>query len=179
MSPILIRAAFPADSPAIACIYGHHARNGTATFDVEGPGADDWAVKISALDSRGWPFLVAQSEGQVVGLAYAAQFRDRPAYVHACESSIYVASDHVGRGIGSKLLEALKTAALNAGFDQMIAVVGGGEPASIALHRKCGFVERGRMVDVGLKFGRRLDTVYLQCALANSAANSGANPGAA
>jgi phosphinothricin acetyltransferase len=64
------------------------------------------------------------------------------------------------------LLEALIDASRAAGFEQMIAVVGGAEPASVALHLRCGFVERGRMKDVGVKFGRKLDTVYLQLSLA-------------
>ena len=162
---LTIRSATPGDCAAIAAIYDHHARHGTATFDLEGSPVSAWALKIADVGDRRWPFLVAESDGVVVGYAYATQFRDRPAYVHACESSIYVAADQVGQGIGSALLLALKDAAKSAGFDQMIAVVGGGEPASVALHTKCGFEQRGRMRAVGLKFGRRLDTVYLQCAL--------------
>jgi L-amino acid N-acyltransferase YncA len=72
----------------------------------------------------------------------------------------------VGKGIGSVLLADLVDAARACGFEQMIAVIGGGEPASIALHAKLGFVERGRMKDVGYKFGRKLDTVYMQRSLA-------------
>ena len=162
---LTIRSATPGDSTAIAAIYDHHARHGTATFDLEGPPPSAWALKIADIIDRGWPFLVAALDGAEVGYAYATQFRDRPAYVHACESSIYVSSTHIGQEIGSALLQALKDAARSAGFDQMIAVVGGGEPASVALHIKCEFEERGRMRAVGFKFGRRLDTVYLQCAL--------------
>jgi phosphinothricin acetyltransferase len=161
---VIVRPATEADCSAIAAIYDHHARNGTATFDLEGPSPAEWADKLGLLSSRGWPFLVAETGGEIVGYAYATQFRDRPAYSHTCESSIYVATAHVGQGIGPQLVEALKAAAVTSGFDQMIAVISGG-PASIALHRKCGFEERGRMLGVGFKFGRRLDTVYMQCAL--------------
>ena len=101
----------------------------------------------------------------MIGYAYATQFRDRPAYAETCENSIYVAPDDAGRGVGSALMEALLPAAADAGFRQMIAVVGGDEPASIALHEKFGFTVAGRMRDVGRKFGRLLDTVYLQRAL--------------
>ena len=160
-----IRSATPGDSAAIAEIYDHHARTGTATFDLEGPPASAWALKIADIVDRRWPFLVAEEGGQVVGYAYATQFRDRPAYRHTCESSIYVAAASTGQGVGTRLIEALKEAAAKSGLDQMIAVVGGGEPASIALHANCGFEERGRMRAVGFKFGRRLDTVYMQCAL--------------
>ena len=66
---------------------------------------------------------------------------------------------------GTRLLARLVEIARASGFEQMIAVIGGGEPASVALHAKCGFVHAGRMRNVGFKFGRRLDTVYMQCDL--------------
>ena len=88
-----------------------------------------------------------------------------PAYTSTCENSIYVAASHVRQGVGRTLLAALVEAARRAGFRQMLAVVGGGEPASVALHVKAGFTEAGRMRSVGRKFGRWLDTVYLQRSL--------------
>lgn len=103
----------------------------------------------------------------MLAYAYATQFRDRPAYARTCEDSIYVAEDHRGRGIGRLLLAELLKQAQACGFEQMIAVIGGGEPASVALHSGLGFVESGRMRDVGFKFGRRLDTVYMQRSLRN------------
>jgi L-amino acid N-acyltransferase YncA len=162
---ILIRTATPADAPAIAAIYDHHARHSTATFDLEGPPASAWSDKIGAITSRGWPFLVAEQRGRVLAYAYATQFRDRPGYAHSCENSIYVAAAEVGKGIGTQLLGALKANAAAAGFEQMVAVIGGAEPASAALHRRHGFEERGRMLEIGTKFGRRLDTLYMQCSL--------------
>ena len=123
------------------------------------------AAKIAECDRHGWPFLVAEAGGRVIGYAYATQFRDRPAYRSTCENSIYVDPDHVGQGVGTLLLDALIHAATDAGFRQMIAVIGGAEPASVALHVKAGFVEAGRMRSVGRKFGRWLDTLYLQLPL--------------
>lgn len=163
----MIRAATPDDAARIAAIYAHHVLHGTATFDLDPPPVSVWTAKIASLNARGWPFLVALDSGRhdVVGYAYATPFRDRPAYAHTCEDSIYIDPAHVGQGMGTRLLAALIDAARNHGFEQMIAVVGGGEPASVALHEKAGFVHRGRMVGVGRKFGRVLDTVYLQRAL--------------
>jgi len=158
----MIRAACPADAAAIAEIYAHHVLHGTASFDTVPPGASEWRTKIADITARGWPFMVAEEEGKVAGYAYATQFRDRPAYAETCENSIYIAPLHAGRGLGSALMEALLPAAAKAGFHQMVAVVGGGEPASVALHQKFGFVVAGRMQNVGRKFGRLLDTVYLQ-----------------
>ncbi len=146
-------------------IYAHHVAHSTATFDTMAPDEAFWREKIDAVVARGWPFLVVERGGEVAGYAYATQFRDRAAYAHTCENSIYIADSQRGSGLGAILLTALVDAAQEAGFEQMIAVIGGGEPASVALHGKLGFVEAGRMRQVGMKFGRRLDTVYMQLAL--------------
>ena len=160
--PRAIRSATVADADAIAAIYAHHVLHGTASFDTEPPSAEYWRDKIAAIRARDWPFLVTEDAGSVVAYAYASQFRDRPAYAATCEDSIYVASDRVGQGIGASLLDALIEGAAQYGFEQMIAVIGGAEPASVALHAKAGFVEVGRMRRVGRKFGRVLDTLYMQ-----------------
>jgi phosphinothricin acetyltransferase len=157
-----IRPARVSDAQAIAAIYAWHVANGTATFDTIAPDVAAWAEKISDFAARGFPFLVAERRGEAVAYAYAARFRDRAAYAHTCEDSIYVAHDARGCGIGTVLLAALFEAARASGFQQMIAVIGGGEPASVALHSKCGFVHAGRMRNVGHKFGTLLDTVYMQ-----------------
>ncbi|HYC94247.1 MAG TPA: GNAT family N-acetyltransferase [Sphingomicrobium sp.] len=162
MAEPTIRPARATDAPAIAAIYAHHVSHGTASFDTVPRTEADMAARITHCGERGWPFLVAEADGPVVGYAYVTQFRDRPAYRSTCENSIYVAPSHIGRGVGSRLLAALVDAAEQAGFRQMIAVIGGAEPASVALHRKAGFVEAGRMRSVGRKFGRWLDTLYMQ-----------------
>ena len=163
-----VRRVTSADAPAIAAIYAHHVRHGTATFDTEPPSVEDWTEKIGAIMSRNWPFLVAEAEGEVAGFGYACQFRDRPAYARTCEDSIYVRAAWHGRGIGAALLDALCQAAVDSGFREMIAVIGGGEPASVALHAKAGFHHVGRLEKVGEKFGRLLDTVYMQRSLPGS-----------
>lgn len=165
MTQLVLRAAAARDAAAIAAIYAEHVRTGTATFDTEAPDAEAMAAKLADITGRRWPFLVAEREGAVLGYAYATQFRDRPAYAYCCEDSIYIAADHRGRGIGKALLAALIGCSEAAGFRQMIAVIGGGEPASVALHAAQGFRHAGRMQSVGRKFGRWLDTVYMQRAL--------------
>lgn len=165
LADLTIRPARQADAQAVCDIYAFHVAHSTATFDTAAPDPAAWADKIAAVTARGWPFLVAERGGVVAGYAYATQFRDRAAYARTCEDSIYVADAARGGGVGSALLAALVEAARACGFEQMIAVIGGGEPASVALHSKCGFVHAGRMRNVGFKFGRRLDTVYMQCDL--------------
>jgi phosphinothricin acetyltransferase len=159
---IAIRPASKTDAEAIAAIYRYHVLNGTASYEIEPPSVDDTKEKIESLGERGWPFLVAEESGKVVGYAYATQFRDRAAYRFACEDSIYVAFDKAREGIGRALLETLMERSSEFGFRTMVAVVGGAEPASIALHERCGFVEVGRLSRVGFKLGRWLDSVYLQ-----------------
>lgn len=169
MSEVTIRPVSTDDAAAIAAIYAHHVLHGTATFDTEPPASAFWADKIAAITAQRCPFLVAQASGIVFGYAYATRFRDRPAYARTCEDSIYVHPDATGRGIGQTLLTALIDEATALGFREMIAVIGGGEPASVAVHAKCGFRQAGRLKNVGEKFGRLLDTVYMQLSLADAA----------
>ena len=170
---IVIDPATTADAPAIAVIYAHHVAHGTATYDLEPRSAETTAALIDEHRAKGWPFLVACGEdGAVAGYAYASQFRDRPAYAWACEDSIYIDPAWQGRGIGRALLEALLAAAEAAGFRTMIAVIGGAEPASIALHARCGFDHAGQLDASGWKHGRWLDTVFMQRALGEGAASS-------
>ena len=160
-----IRAAAPADAARIAAIYAHHVLHGTATFDIDPPDEAYMAAKLADLTGKGCPILVAQADGAVVGYAYAAPFRDRAAYAGTCEDSIYIDPAYVGRGVGKALLAAVIEAARARGYVQMIAVIGGGEPASVALHRAHGFRDAGRLEAVGHKFGRWLDIVMMQRAL--------------
>ncbi|UIP05626.1 N-acetyltransferase family protein [Erythrobacter sp. SDW2] len=165
MAELHIRPARPDDARAVCAIYDYHVAHGTASFDSEGPSEGEWVAKIADIRGQGWPFLVAERDGDVQGYAYATQFRPRAAYARTCENSIYVADMARATGVGSQLLMRLIDDARSAGFEQMIAVIGGGEPASVALHGKLGFVLAGRMRNVGFKFGRRLDTVYMQRSL--------------
>jgi phosphinothricin acetyltransferase len=165
LADALIRPARASDAQVARDIYAWHVAGGTATFDTVAPEAQAWTAKIDDFAARGWPFLVAERETQVVGYAYAARFRDRAAYAATCEDSIYIAHEARGLGIGTALMLALLASARASGFEQMIAVIGGGEPASVALHAKCGFVHAGRLRNVGHKFGRVLDSVYMQCDL--------------
>lgn len=162
LADLQIRPALSADAQAVCSIYDFHVRHGTASFDSTGPSEEQWVAKIGEIMARGWPFLVAERDGDVVGYCYATQFRDRAAYAHTCENSIYVADSARGAGVGRGLLAALIEAARETGFEQMIAVIGGGEPASVALHARLGFEHVGRLRNVGFKFGRKLDTVYMQ-----------------
>ena len=165
----VITPARPGDAAAIAgiaAIYAHHVLHGTASFETAPPSTAEMAARMAKVLDAGAPWLLARdAEGALLGYAYASQFRDRPAYRYACENSIYIRHDQRGRGLGKALLRALIAAAQATGFRQMIAVIGGGEPGSVALHAALGFVHAGRMRSIGRKHGQWLDTVYMQLPL--------------
>lgn len=157
-----IRDVRESDAEAIAAIYAHHVLNGTASYDLEPPATEFHLEKVRRIGAKGWPFLIAEEGGQVAGYAYVTQFRDRDAYRFTAEDSIYVERGRMGRGVGGTLLRALLDQSAAYGFRTIIAVIGGAEPASIALHAKFGFAEAGRLRAVGWKHGQWLDSVYMQ-----------------
>jgi L-amino acid N-acyltransferase YncA len=166
MLSMRIEPAIPDDVAEIAAIYAHHVVHGTASFEIEPPSAAEMGERLAGVVGAGAPWLVARDEGgEMLGYAYASQFRDRPAYRFTCENSVYIRHDRRGEGIGRALLALLIVEAERAGFRQMIAVIAGAQPASVRLHAACGFVEAGRMQSVGRKHGQWLDTFYMQRAL--------------
>jgi L-amino acid N-acyltransferase YncA len=166
MPGMRIEPATSGDVAEITAIYAHHVVHGTASFETVPPSKAEMAKRLSKVQDAGAPWLVARGEdGSVIGYAYASQFRDRPAYRYACENSVYIRDDRRGEGIGRALLALLIVEAERAGFRQMIAVIGGAQPASVRLHAACGFEEAGRMRSVGRKHRQWLDTYYMQRAL--------------
>jgi phosphinothricin acetyltransferase len=163
MSDISIRAASPADIPAITRIYSHAVRHGTASFELEPPDEAEMARRQRALFDGGYPYLVAEIGGAVMGYAYAGPYRTRPAYRFSVENSVYVAPQAHRRGIGRLLLARLIADCEARGYRLMIAVIGDSAQApSIELHRAAGFQLVGAFEGVGYKFDRWLDTVLMQ-----------------
>jgi len=162
-----IRKAEAADLDRITDIYADAVRHGTASYELEPPGRADMAARFAALAGNGFPYLVAEEDGVILGYAYAGPFRPRPAYRFIVEDSIYVAPESKGQGIGRRLLRALMDEVDRLGFRQIIAVIGDGTPdsASVRLHEKLGFRHSGRLDGSGYKHGRWLDTVFMQFAL--------------
>jgi len=160
---VAIRPARQADAGAIARINGHYVLHGTAPFEEVPPTVEEMRARIEGLLARGFPVLVAERAGRVVGYAWAGPYRDRAAYRHTVENSVYVAPGHEGRGIGQALLTCLIAECRACGFRQVVSIIGGSENhASIALHKRAGFRHVGVLRGVGVKFGRTLDTVLMQ-----------------
>jgi L-amino acid N-acyltransferase YncA len=160
------RPATPADIPAITAIYAEQVLYGTATFELTPPDEAEMAARMAALLAEGYPYVVAEREGGIVGYAYAGAYRARPAYRHTVEDSIYLATEARGQGIGGLLLRVLIEQSTALGFRQMIAVIGDSQNMpSIRVHRAADFQMTGTLVSVGHKFGRWLDAVLMQRAL--------------
>jgi L-amino acid N-acyltransferase YncA len=163
---VIIRAAAASDMDAIAHIYAHHVNHGTATFETEPPDSIEISRRWTEVTAKRLPWLVADDDGEVVGYAYAGPYRPRLAYRHTVEDSIYVRANRLGTGVGRLLMPALIEATRACGMHQIIAVIGdSGNQASINLHRRFGFQDAGLLKDVGFKFGRWLDTVFMQRSL--------------
>src|SRR5271156_1094342 len=122
--PIRIRAVSEADMAAVRDIYAHYVLNSLATFEETPPTLEEMLARRSASVELGLPYLVAEAGGEIVGFAYAAAYRARPAYRFTIEDSVYVADGLGGRGIGSALLGELIDRCEGGLWRQMVAVVG-------------------------------------------------------
>jgi phosphinothricin acetyltransferase len=171
MTPaILVRPSADADVPDIARIYGHHVLHGLASFEEVTPAVEEMARRRADILSKGFPYLVAEEAGQVVGYAYCSAYRPRSGYRFSVEDSIYVAPGRGGAGIGSLLLPRLVDAATALGARQMIAVIGdSANHGSIRLHARFGFRHAGTLEAIGFKLGRWVDSVLMQRALGEGA----------
>src|SRR5664280_1101406 len=161
---LAIRPSKTSDIPAITRIYAHAVEHGTASFELNAPDEAEITRRMTKLLDGGFPYLAAEVGGEIAGYAYAAFYRERPAYRLTVEDSVYVSPDIHRRGIGRALLAALIEAAAAGGFRQMIAVIGDStkQAASIRLHEALGFRHVGILQDVGFKHGRWLDSVLMQ-----------------
>ncbi|TAN56398.1 MAG: N-acetyltransferase family protein [Rhodospirillales bacterium] len=163
MTKIHLRPATIDDMARVQAIYAHHVRNGTGSFEIEPPDLDEMKRRFGEVRMRNLPFLVAEIEGAIAGYAYANLYRPRAAYRFTCEDSVYIDPSFHQRGLGHALLDALIAGCGQAGFKQMVAVIGGSDnKGSIRLHEKHGFVRVGLLPKVGFKFDRWLDSVLMQ-----------------
>jgi L-amino acid N-acyltransferase YncA len=164
--PLIIRPVAPEDMHDITAIYALAVKHGTASFEIEPPGEAEMNNRRSALESGGFPYLVADIGGRVAGYAYAGPYRTRVAYRFTVEDSVYIHPDAHRQGIGRRLLIELIARAEARGFRQMIAVIGdSAQTSSIELHRSLGFSPVGVFTNIGFKHGRWLDSVLMQRAL--------------
>ncbi len=168
----MIRDANPArDAGRIAQIYDHYVIDDTATFETERVSADEMWARIERVQDRGLPWIVAEQDGHVVGYAYAGPFRDRAAYRHTLESTVYLDAGARRAGLGTALYVELLTrlrdlsGSDHAPVHSVMGVIALPHPASVALHERLGFRHVGTVADAGFKFDRWIDVGYWQLML--------------
>lgn len=158
----IVRPATTADLPAILAIYNDAVVSTTAIWNDTVVDIDNRIAWFEARARQHYPVLVAELEGAVVGYGSFGDFRPFDGYRHSVEHSVYVAAEARRRGVASALLAALVERATAMGKHVMIAGIAADNAASIRLHRENGFVETGRLPEVGTKFGQWLDLVFMQ-----------------
>lgn len=156
---MIIRPAAAGDAARIAALLNHIVDHTTVTFTTDRKTTEGVTADIAA---RGAAFQVAEINGVVAGLATFFPFRAGPGYIRVREHSIVIAPEAHGQGAGRALMSAIGDVAREEGVHSLIAGVSGENEAGIAFHSAIGFVEVGRLPQVGYKFGRWLDLVLMQ-----------------
>ena len=165
MPDVSVREATLDDVAAIVAIYRPYVLTSAATMELDPPDELEMRRRFSDVLTRGLPYLVAEQGGEVVGYGYASPFRPRSGYRYTVEDSIYLRADCAGRGLGRRLLEAVIAASREAECKQMIAVIGGDNPASVAMHAAAGFAHCGVLRGAGWKFDRPQNITMMQLEL--------------
>jgi phosphinothricin acetyltransferase len=170
---LVVRDATARDASAIAIIYNHYIRDTVITFELDELTEADMAARVAKIHRAGLPWLVAEEDGVVLGYAYAGPFRERAAYLHTLEASVYLDPDVRARGIGTALFAELfaRLRALSpeqSAHAPVHAVVGGvalPNEASVALHERFDMTHVGTFTEVGWKFDHWIDVGYWQVVL--------------
>ena len=159
---VKVRAAVREDVPSILQIYNDAVLTTTATYDYEPRSLDHRMAWFEDHVLKNLPVFVAVENGTTVGWSSLSGYHDRKGYRFTCENSIYIAPAHRGRGIGGLLLAPLIEGAGKLGMHAIIATIDASNAASVRLHAKFGFVQVGHFKEVGYKFDRWLDVVYME-----------------
>lgn len=157
-----LREATPDDLPGIVEIYNQVIATSTAIFSDAPVTLESRRAWMAERQDKGYPVLVATDATGVIGLASFGDFRSFPGYRYSVEHSVHVRADARGRGLGVRLVEALYAPALKLGKHVMIGGIDAGNTGSLRFHERLGFVETGRMPEVGRKGGQWLGLVFMQ-----------------
>ncbi|OXA51951.1 phosphinothricin N-acetyltransferase [Folsomia candida] len=171
-----IRTATPQDAPAIQEIYAPFVSDAVTSFEYEVPSVSEMETRIvSTLVTH--PFLVyVNDQGRVVGYAYATQHKGREGYKWVAESSIYLAPEARGSGVGSELYAKLMDILLRQGFYKVVAGISGSNPVSDSFHRKFGFVLVETWPNFGYKFDSWINVSWYCKELRSTETTSRVNP---
>jgi len=164
MEGLKLRPARAGDLDAINAIYNYYVEHSTCTYQME---PCDKRERSAWFEEHGaeHPVVVAETGGEVLGWAALFAYSERRGYRHTVADSVCVRSDSLRRGIGAALLEELIRLGKAAGRHSIIAAISADQEPSIALHRKFGFEQVGHLREVGHKFDKWLDVVWMQLIL--------------
>ena len=155
-----IRAAREEDAAALLKIYEPYVLNTAVTFEFDVPATEDFAGRIRKTLAK-YPYLVAELNGEIVGYAYASQFRTRAAYDWSAETSVYVKTGLHRAGVGSALYRTLEDALQEMGIVNLVACITYPNPESVAFHEKFGYRRVGVMEKIGYKAGLWRDILWM------------------
>ena len=163
MQPTRVRDATADDVPAMLAIYNEIVANSTAIYSFKPASLDERREWFRARTGAGWPVLAAVRGEELLGYASFAEFRGAwPGYLHSVEHSVYVRADCRHQGIGRALLQALLPIAAQMGKHVMIGGIDAANQGSLRLHERLGFERVAHFREVGRKFDRWLDLVFVQ-----------------
>lgn len=162
---MLFRPYQPKDAAHMLAIYNDVIKSSTAIYMDEPVDIDYIHAMVQSRADQNYPVLVAVDDDVCVGFATYSDFRPRTGYRFTVEHSVHIAKSHRGCGIGSRLLRALLPLARDGGKHVMVGAIDGENTGSLHFHEKLGFVEVARMPQIGRKFDRWLDVVFMQIML--------------
>jgi phosphinothricin acetyltransferase len=168
-STIQITDLDESDLPLILDIYNDVILTSTAIYTERPVDLHNRRQWWRARTAQGFPVLVARRDGEVLGFASFGEFRSFPCYAATVEHSVHVHAQHRGKGIGTLLVLALLARAKSLGKHVIVGGIDADNSSSLRLHRKLGFVDAGHFHEVGRKFGRWLDLIFLQRLLSQEA----------
>ncbi len=157
-----IRGAEERDLEAILAIFNHVIETSTAVYRDAPVPLEERRAWAEGRWSREFPVLVAERDGTVIGFASYGPYRDYWGYRFTVEHSVHVDAAARGSGAGTALVRALLDRAQAQGLHLMIGAIDAENAGSIRFHERLGFEESGRLREVGHKFGRWLDVVFMQ-----------------
>lgn len=160
----MIRKVKPTDAEAITSIYNPFITDTTVSFETEPLSTDEMLKRIKEISAQ-YPYYVYEEDRKVQGYCYVHAWKERKAYAHTFEVTIYLAPSAQGHGIGKEMLKLLIEESKNLGAKALVACITEGNNHSIALHRSLGFEQVSHFKNVGYKFGRMLDVIDLELIL--------------
>lgn len=159
---VSVRKIRPEDVAACVDIYNFYIRETTVTFEESELSADEFGVRVVRILGDGYPYIVAQEQGRVIGYAYLDMFSPRTAYRYTADLSIYVANDCRARGVGRLMYDEIESCARKMGLRNIISVITEHNRPSIAFHERHGFALAGKLDATGYKFDRWLGVFMYQ-----------------